>query len=324
MHKVIIDTDLGVDDAHAVLMALLSPEIHIEGFTTVFGNTDVHYCAQNTLYVLEMVGRTEIPVRQGAGSRLLGMGNGGLSGKLVHGEKGLGDFELPPLKTSLAEGNAIQWLIETVLANPGEIEVLALGPLTNVALATLTEPEWIKAVKRVIFMGGVITGPGNVLPLSTANIYNDAEAAQIVFRGGYPIVMVGQDVTRSARLTPTHKRQMRAADTEVTRFLEKVTRFYEDFYLSANPGLKDKGHPIHDMLVMAYLLQPTLFKTEKLHVTVETEGLVTRGQTVPDWRSFSPHEPQMDVCLEVDEEALFELYLDIITREETPQRHPAR
>ena len=167
MHRVIIDTDVGVDDAHAVCMALLSPDIHVEGFTTVFGNSDVEYCTQNTLYLLELIGRTDIPVRQGAGFRLMTTEKAELSGKLVHGEKGLGNFELPAMQSRAANGNAIEWLIDIVLANPGEIEILALGPLTNIALATLVEPRWVQAVKRVIFMGGIITGPGNALPLST-------------------------------------------------------------------------------------------------------------------------------------------------------------
>ncbi len=323
MHRVIIDTDVGVDDAHAVCMALLSPDIHVEGFTTVFGNSDVEYCTQNTLYLLELIGRTDIPVRQGAGFRLMTTEKAELSGKLVHGEKGLGNFELPAMQSRAANGNAIEWLIDIVLANPGEIEILALGPLTNIALATLVEPRWVQAVKRVIFMGGIITGPGNALPLSTANIYNDAEAAHIVFHAGYPIVMVGQDVTRWAHLTSEHKRRMRAKDTKVTRFLEAITEFYEEFYVTSDPSLKDTGHPIHDMLVVAYLLQPSLFETEKLYVTVETEGAVTRGQTVPDWRPYSPYAPQMDVCLKVDNEALFALYLDIVTREDVSEPQAA-
>ena len=319
MHHIIIDTDVGVDDAHAVMMALLAPDIQVEGFTTVFGNTDVEHCTRNTLYLLELVGRTDIAVREGAAFRLMEFEPAHLGGKRVHGEKGLGDFELPPLQTKVADGNAVQWLIDTVMARPGEIEVLALGPLTNIALATLIEPQWAKAVKRLIFMGGAIGVPGNVLPLSSANIYNDAEAAHIVFHGGYPITMVGQDVTRWALLTPEYKRRLREADTSVTSFLDTITRFYESYYISSDPSLKESGHPIHDMVVVGYLLQPDLFETEKLYVTVETEGMVTRGQTVVDWRPYSPYARQMDVCLKADNEALFELYLDIVTRKGIPQ-----
>ena len=334
MHRVIIDTDLGVDDAHAVLMALLSPEIQVEGITTVFGNARVDYCTQNVLYLLEMMGRTAIEVRQGAGSPMMGdvvlakplgyernrqRSLTALAGTLPvdlspHGEKGLGDFELPALSATTAAGNAVRWLVETVLANPGEIEILALGPLTNVALALRMEPAFAAAVKRVIFMGGALTVPGNVGPLSTANVTLDPEAARIAFHGGYPIVMVGQDVTRFARLTPEHTAQIRAAGTKVTRFLDDVTRFYGDYYFSREPSLKELGHPIHDMLVVAYLLDPSLFTTEKLYVTVETEGAITRGQTVADRREFSPFEPQMDVCVDVDNDALFDLYLSIITQ----------
>ena len=311
MKRVIIDTDMGIDDAHAVLMALLSPDIQVEGFTTVFGNTEVEYCTRNVLHTLELVGKTEIPVYQGAASRLVG--KDWEDGKEVHGKCGLGELKIHEPKTRPAKGNAIQWLVETVLSAPNEIEVLALGPLTNVALASLIEPQWAKAIKRIIFMGGIISGPGNVRPLSTATIFNDAEAAKIVFHRGYPIVMVGQDVTRHALLTPAYRERMRVADTPVTRFLDSVTDFYEGFYTDRDPTLKGKGIPIHDMLVIAYSLRPSLFTTERLYVTVETEGRITRGQTVPDWRPFSENQPQMDVCLDVNKEALFELYLEIVT-----------
>jgi inosine-uridine nucleoside N-ribohydrolase len=341
MHRVIIDTDLGVDDAHAVVMALMSPEIQVEGFTTVYGNARAQYCTNNVLYVLELLGKTGIPVRQGADiplMREINFGKEHLLAKLEaaqksesrnsstkyryvspHGEKGLGDFEPPEINLSPAEGNAIAWLVETVLASPGEIEILALGPLTNIALAISIEPKWAAAVKRLIFMGGALTVPGNVAPLSTANITHDAEAAKIVFHAGIPTVMVGQDVTRFARLSPSHMDQLRLADTKVTKFLIDVTRYYAGYYFEREPSLVGVGHPIHDMLVTAYLLEPKLFRTERLYVTVETHGEVTRGQTVADWREFSPHVPQMDVCMEVNNEALFDLYLERVTQKDIPK-----
>ena len=335
MHRVIFDTDLGVDDAHAIVMALLSPDIKVEGITTVFGNARVDYCTQNVLYLLELLRCIDIEVREGAANPMMGevvlakplgqeLGRqrsaqavgGTLPLALTpHGEKGLGDFELPPFSNTIAQGNAIQWMVETVLANPGEIEILALGPLTNIALALRMEPAFGRAVKRVIFMGGALDVPGNVGPLSTANITLDPEAARLAFHGGYPIVMVGQDVTRFARLSSAHKERLRAAGTTVTRFLDDITRFYAQYYFEREPSLREVGHPVHDMLVVAYLLDPSLFTTEKLYVTVETEGAVTRGQTVADRREFAPRPPQMDVSMKVDKDALFELYLDIVTQE---------
>lgn len=313
MKRVIIDTDPGIDDAHALLMALLSPDIQVEGITTVYGNTDIAYCTRNALHLLELVGKTSIPVYQGRTAPLFGEALSTEIGKLVHGKQGLGNLVIAEPKTKPAKENAIQWLIETVLKSPGEIEVLALGPLTNIALAHLAEPKWAEAVKRVIFMGGIISGPGNVAPLSTANITNDAEAAKIVFHSGVKeIVMVGQDVTRDAFLSPAHHAVLREADTPVTRFLDQITDFYQNFYVSRDPSLEKKGVPIHDMLVVAYLLRPDLFETEKLYVTVETQGQVTRGQTVPDWRPFSKNKPQMDVCMKVDKQKLFDLYLNTI------------
>ena len=314
-HRVIIDTDLGIDDAHAVLLALKADDIQIEGFTTVYGNSEVENCTRNLLYILEMVGQDDIPVFQGSASPLFRkLWNPEVS-KKVHGREGLGKITGIKPQNKPKDGNAIYWLVKTILDNPGEIDVLALGPLTNVALAILIEPKWAEYVKRVIFMGGIISGPGNVLPLSTANIYNDAEAAKIVFHGNYrsKIVMVGQDVTKEAKLTEQHRKRLRAAGKRDTEILDEITDFYENFYVGRDSTLKGAGVPIHDLLVPAYLLWPDLFKTETHYVTVETEGEVTRGQTVADKRPYSEEIPQMIVCTGANYELLFENYLNCIT-----------
>jgi purine nucleosidase len=211
-------------------------------------------------------------------------------------------------------------MIDTVLESPGQIEVLALGPLTNIALATLVEPKWAASVKRIIFMGGALSVPGNVAPLSTGNIINDPEAAKIVFHAGAPVVMVGQDVTRFARLTRAHWQRMQERPSKVIDFLADITHSYANFYNNRERSLTDIGYPVHDMLVTAYLLKPSIFKTEKLYVTVETVGNVTRGQTVADRREFSPYQAQMEVCVEADNDALFELYIKRVTRDLGPER----
>jgi purine nucleosidase len=309
MHRVIIDTDVGIDDAHALLMALKSPDISVEGITTVFGNTQVEHVTRNVLYILDLLGMREIPVMQGASKPILGRDY--KFGTIVHGDKGLGAFEVPDsFEADPKNDNAIIWMVNTVMNAPGEIEILVLGPQTNIALATLIEPNFTQAVKRVVFMGGIISGPGNVRPLSTANINNDAEAAHIVFHAGYPIVMVGQDVTRYIRMLPSHWIRLRDGNTDVTQFLEKISKFYMHKYDEFEPT-RD-GHPFHDMAVIAFLLRPDLFKTEKIYVTVEMNGHVTRGQTVADRRERSTEIPQMDVCIEADANPIYDLFIDTI------------
>lgn len=306
MHRVIIDTDVGIDDAHALALALKSPEIQIEGFTTVWGNTDVEHCTHNMLYMLELLGLTNIPVRQGSPISLLG-GRAG-QGKTVHGEKGLGDFESPECQTAVAPGNAINWLVETVMASPGEIEVIALGPQTNIALAVRIEPRWAAAVKRIIFMGGVVREHGNVGPISTANIANDPEAAHIVFNAGVPLVMVGQDVTRHTRFNAKRLERLKSSDSPLAKFLVDVSTFYARAYRKGEPHLE--GFPAHDMLTIAYLLKPELFKTEHLYVDVDTGSGIARGATIADFRPTSPNQPQMHVCFGADDEAIFDLYFN--------------
>lgn len=184
MRQVIIDTDMGVDDAHALVMALLSPEIEILGITTVFGNSKVENCTRNVLYLLDLVEQSHIPVFQGAHQPILRRERGEDKdynfGSLVHGDNGIGNFPLPQdFDAKPRDENAILWIIEQVNRAPGQIDLLILGPQSNLAALTLAEPRLASRVRSVVFMGGVIDGPGNLGPLSTANIRNDAEAAYI-------------------------------------------------------------------------------------------------------------------------------------------------
>ena len=313
--RVIIDTDPGIDDAHAILLALRAEQILVEGFTTVYGNATVQHCTRNLLHYLDLAGGAHLPVYQGSAAPLVRNLWDPAGAQRVHGPQGAGGLIDLPIARQPTPGNAIQWLINTVMAHPGDIEILALGPLTNIALAILVEPAWAANVKRLIFMGGAIEGPGNVRPRSSSNMFNDAEAAKIVFHAPFQegIVMVGQDVTRDARLTAAHRQQLRATGRPDCAFLDMITEFYHTFYASRDASVASLGVPIHDLLVPAFLLWPELFHTDKLYVTVETEGDITRGQTIADYRSFSPHEPQMTVCLDVPDYAeLFGRYLQTV------------
>ena len=293
--RVIIDTDPGIDDAQAILFALFCGEFEINALTTVFGNVPAKTAAANVLRLLEMSGRPEIPVYLGAVEPLVRR-------RLhyapeVHGKRGLGDLKLPPPKGKIQKNYAAVELARRIVQAPGEITILALGPLTNIALAIRLEPQFVKHVREIIFMGGIVAGHGNVSAVATANVLNDSEAAKIVFNAGFRcLTMVGQDVTRPTRMLPERRERLRQAGGEIAEFLYEITRYYGNAYTRE----QIPGFPVHDLLVMIYALRPALFKTRLLHVDVETEGALTEGMTVADFRPYSKVKPNVNVCLKAD------------------------
>ena len=302
LERVIIDTDPGVDDAQAILFALGLKAFQIEAVTTVFGNCEVTTATRNARKLLELGDVDRVPVFMGAAEplseRRLHFA------KDVHGVHGFGDF--PPVEPAypLSPGYAAAEMARLVADNAGEITILALGPLTNVAMAMRLEPTFAKRVRRIIFMGGIVKGHGNVNAVATANIYNDPEAARIVFESGADITMVGQDVTRLVRIEPELIKAIRDHDSALARFIGEITALYERFYSTAEPNIK--GFPVHDLLVMAYAVKPELFIVDQLPVKVETRGTETLGMTVADFRPVippnpdgTPVRPNMTVCLEI-------------------------
>jgi inosine-uridine nucleoside N-ribohydrolase len=305
--RVIIDTDPGIDDAQAILFALFCGEFEIDALTTVFGNVPAKTAAANVLRLLEMSGRPEIPVYLGAVEPLVRR-------RLhyapeVHGKRGLGDLKLPPPKGKIQKNYAAVELARRIVQAPGEITILALGPLTNIALAIRLEPQFVKHVREIIFMGGIVAGHGNVSAVATANVLNDSEAAKIVFNAGFRcLTMVGQDVTRPTRMLPERRERLRQAGGEIAEFLYEITRYYGNAYTRE----QIPGFPVHDLLVMIYALRPALFKTRLLHVDVETEGALTEGMTVADFRPYSKVKPNVNVCLKADANAIFDWYEKVI------------
>ena len=305
--RVIIDTDPGIDDAQAILFALFCGEFEIDALTTVFGNVPAKTAAANVLRLLEMAGRPEIPVYLGAVEPLVRR-------RLhyapeVHGKRGFGDLKLPPPSGKIQKNYAAVELARRIVQAPGEITILALGPLTNIALALRLEPQFVKHVREIIFMGGIVAGHGNVSAVATANVFNDSEAAKIVFNAGFRcLTMVGQDVTRSTRMLPERRERLRQAGGEIAEFLYEITRYYGNSYARE----QIPGFPVHDLLVMIYALRPALFKTRLLHVDVETEGALTEGMTVADFRPHSKVKPNVNVCVKADADAIFDWYEKVI------------
>jgi purine nucleosidase len=222
--RLLIDTDPGVDDSMMIQLALVSPEIRVDALTTVFGNSDVATTTRNALTNLEVAGREDIPVARGAGTPLTRPAPVRYPVH-VHGADGLGNANRPAPRGAAIATPAAAFIVERVMtATPGELTVLAVGPLTNLALALRLEPAIAARVREIVMMGGT-TGRGNVSPTAESNVHHDPEAARIVFHGGWPVTMVGLDVTMPTLMTAAHLAEIREARTPAADLIGAITPF---------------------------------------------------------------------------------------------------
>ncbi len=273
MQRVIIDTDPGIDDAVALLLALRSPELHVEAVTTVFGNHDVATTTDNALALLALAGRPDIPVAAGAAGPLHRPFLG--HREEVHGARGLGGAPLPPPRSTPLAQPAHELIIDLARAQLGEITLVAIAPLTNLALALQAEPRLPQWVARVVLMGGAYTCPGNITPWAEANVYHDPEAAALVFAAPWPVHALGLDVTLQATLDEADIARFATRGTPVAGFVAAALPFYHQFYRTR------KGRaavPMHDPAAIAYTLDRGLFQTRPAAVTVDQSDGPTRGQ----------------------------------------------
>jgi inosine-uridine nucleoside N-ribohydrolase len=272
-HRVIIDTDPGVDDALALLLAMSSPELKIEGLTPVAGNVPLSLTLPNALRMVEIAGRTDIPVSAGAKAPLM---RRLVTAEYAHGENGLGGAVFPEPKTKPIALPAAEFIRQTVRKYPGEVTLIAVGPLTNVATALNLDPELAGMIKGLTIMGGSLSG-GNITPAAEFNIYVDPEAARIVFQSGVPINMVGLDVTRKTSLTEEHVRTLEAAQNPISQGAAKIAR-------NAINHNREQGFLVgpnmHDSLAIAAFLDPSLLTWKDYYVDVETTGELTAGETL--------------------------------------------
>ena len=313
MKRILIDTDPGIDDAAAILMALASPELEVVALTTIFGNSSVEVCTANARRVLTAAGRSDVPVYMGAGKPLLRPANEGWASH-IHGGDGLGGTALPADRHSRESGNpeasgkhAALAIIENVMATPGEITVLALGRMTNLALAISLEPGLVGAVREVVVMGGAVTVPGNVSGVATANLHEDPEAAAIVYRSGASIVQVGLDVCNRVTVNPSQLEDIAGAGSPATRLLSEATGHLREAYIRTGRIGPEDGVRYNDMPAIGYVIDPGLFTARPAYVEIETHSELTRGQTVADWNTAAPNAR---ICLEVDAEALSALFTE--------------
>jgi inosine-uridine nucleoside N-ribohydrolase len=307
--RVIIDTDPGIDDTAAIFLGLAAG-LEVEAVTTVFGNTDVEQCTRNALAILEAAGRPDIPVCRGAARPLL---REPTYARAIHGQNGLGDVALPVPAQVPAAAGAVETLIDHVLRTPGEITVVALGPLTNVALALAAEPRVAHAVRQIVLMGGAVLTWGNVTPAASANLYNDPEAARIVYRSGAPLVQVGLDVCRPTVISATHLARLQQAVHPAVGLLLRITPFIQEAYRRRGiAAVVGGGVQYNDVVCMTYVLRPDLFRIRRLAVDIETQGSLTAGATVADFDGHWGRPANVDVALEVDASGVADVFAETL------------
>lgn len=314
--KIIIDTDPGIDDSMAIFYALNSPEIELLGLTTIFGNASTEICTTNALRLLEIAGRSDIPVYRGAEKPISSELRG--SPDFVHGPDGQGNSNLSPPKTSVQNETALEFLHKTIRDNPGEVTLVPIGPLTNIAELFIHDSSIDQDIKEIILMGGNAISEGNATPTAEANIINDPEAADIVFSANCEISMVGLDVTNKVFMSKEEINILCQFNDPRSEHLKKIIPFYYDF-LSSFFGLE--GMPTHDSSAITYLLDRSLFSTLNYPIKVETEG-ISRGKT---WMGMGisrnegglserlkPWEGRknINVCVDVDAEKVISLILE--------------
>ena len=271
--KIIIDTDPGVDDTLAIFYALESKDLEVVGITTIFGNVHTDLATQNALRLIEIAGHSDIPVAQGVEKPLDTPYIGPVPH--VHGEDGQGNIHLPPPVGKPVDQSAAEFIVSQVSTHPGEISLVPIGPLSNIALALRLRPQIQDEVKRVVLMGGAALVPGNTNPAAEANIYNDPEAADIVFSANWDITMVGLDVTHKVLMPQNQIDKFANSQKATAQHISKILPFYMDF---AHKALGKPGMYLHDSIAIAYMLHPSLFEVQQYPLRVATQG-IGRGKT---------------------------------------------
>ncbi len=312
--SIIIDTDMLADDALAVLLAVASPELDVKAITCMAGRDPVELITKNTLRVLRLADAGDIPVATGATKPLLAKaGTGLILGQKSPWNRLTGTVEeyMPEPEYEPYQSHAVELILNLVNQHANDIELVTLGPLTNIAMCLIKDDEFANKVSRVIMMGGAIFVPGNSAPAAETNVYADPEAARIVFQSGLPITMVGLDVTTKVLMSMDHAQHVQ------TFRLPAVSSFISEIIsssLEAQRAIRKwNGFPMHDPLAMAVTFDTSLVTTERMFVDVETQGEISRGATVGDSRDVWGKAPNVDVCVGVESDRFMEFYVDRIS-----------
>lgn len=305
--KVILDTDPGIDDALAFILLKAMPEVSLQAITTTHGNTTVQKCTTNALKLVELLGMHDIPVAEGAHEPLVKT----LSvAEETHGDTGLGHAVLPAPTTRVVESNAANLIIDIVNANPGEITILCIGPVTNLALALLKEPSLRKKIKNVVSMAGTIHYPGNATPSSEYNVFCDPEAFDILLKSGIDLTIVPLDVTYKCLFTKEHIKRLAGARDDIRTFIDRATAFYMEFHLEYQ-GIE--GCAINDPLAAAILIKPELVTMRDYYLDIELHGDHTTAKLSADHFVALGNPPNAQVAMEVDVEGFMDFFIERVS-----------
>jgi len=318
---VIVDTDGGVDDALALIMALNSPQLDLKAVTVVAGNINVDQAANNVLRVVSIVEPDTLPIVAKGCEKPLKKPPFNAAG--IHGADGLGELDrvkeadgtprYPKLTIEPSKENAIDLLLKAAQEYGDSLTIIALGPLTNLATAIQKDSATLKKVRRIIIMGGAVTVPGNITAAAEFNFFVDPDAAQVVMEAGIPLTLVGLDVAMKAPLPrQVVEDNLQRRPSKVTQFIADCTEIYMAFYRD-NEGFY--GCYLHDPLAMAVAIDPSLVKAESLYMMVETQGRFTTGMSLAerrDRRDEKTNPPNVEACLDVDTERFMQLFDQLV------------
>ncbi len=305
--RVIIDTDPGVDDAAALLLALASPELAVEMLTITYGNGDVHTCTRNALTLLQIAGRNDIPVYTGVNKPLLRDVTYGFH---MHGDNAFGGLQFKAPAQEAESKHAVQAIVDHVMGNPGEITLVALGPLTNVSLAFSLEPALADNVQELILMGGAVLTYGNASEVSSANLWYDPEAAAIIYRSGASIVQVGLDACRDVLISDIEHERLQQAGTATTEMLVRISPFLAGRYQSGRFWPEGSYVAYNDVPSVAYCIDPSLFEAADYFVQIALHDELTKGQTVTDVANLRGETPNAKILMHVEATRLKKMFID--------------
>ena len=301
---IIIDTDPGIDDSLAILLALASPEIVLDGISTIHGNASTEQTTRNALAILELAKASQVPVFKGCDLPLV---KESLLSPETHGNTGLGYAQLPEPTTKPKAGHGSDFIIEQIMSRPGEVTLVAIGPLTNVALAIRKEPRIVQNVKEVFIMGGAIQHTGNTTALAEYNTFVDPHAAHIVFHSGMPMTLTPLDVTYQCIFTPDDLKRLLKIDSPVTKYIADSTRYYMEFH---DEYQSIEGCVINDPMTLALTFMPEICDYQTLVVDVDISTGVGLGNTFADFYNYEKKPANMKVAMGVRPRMFMELFLE--------------
>lgn len=308
--RIIIDTDPGQDDAVAILLALASPEeLDVAGIVAVAGNVPLAHTERNARRIVELAGRRDVPVHAGCARP---MARALVTAEHVHGRTGLDGVDLPEPDLPLQARHGVDFIIETLLdAAAGSVTLVALGPLTDIAMALVKAPQIVPHVREIVLMGGAYFEVGNITPTAEFNIFVDPEAADVVLASGIPVVMAPLDLTHRMLATRARLDRIAALGNRAGETVAGLLAFSERFDLAKYGGL---GAPLHDPCTIAWLLKPELFSGRMINVSIETQGRLTLGMTVADWWQITDRPRNVHFLREGDADGFFDLLTTRLAR----------